>query len=281
MTCHNRRATTERCLQSLVAQEGLGDVRVQVFLVDDGSTDGTGDMVRARFPEVTVLEGSGDLYWTGGMAMAEDAAWATRPDFLLWLNDDVVLLPGAVRELLDVSTETDGRAVVVGSLRATEAEEQTYGGFRVPDLKNPFQHYRVPPDGTLQQVDTMHGNVVLVPRAVREVVGGLDTRFPHNMADTDYGHRTRRAGFDVTMCRGYVGMCDRDPTRQMWRQNELPLRARWRLVTSKKVFPPRARWAFVRRYCGWKAMPQFFSPYADALFPGRTLKLPLGRHRPH
>lgn len=273
MTCFNRHESTARCLGSLYAQEGIDDVQVNVYLVDDGCTDGTGQMVRDTFPKVNVLQGSGDLCWCGGTAMAEEAAWPTRPDYLLWLNDDVVLFPSAVRELLDTAAETNNRAVVSGSMREMDSPTQAYGGFVVPNKRKPFDHHRVEPDGTVKQVDTMHGNVVLVPREVRQHVGGLDTRFPHNMSDTDYGYRTRRAGFDVVICRGYVGTCERDPARQAWRDPSVPLRTRWNLVRSKLVFPPRARWAFVRKYCGWRAILEFPSPYVDALFPRRRVHL--------
>jgi GT2 family glycosyltransferase len=107
MASHNRRDTTLACLRSVASQVGA-NVTLRVYLVDDASTDGTASAVRAEFPEVAVLDGSGDLFWSGGMRVAQEAASDAEPDFLLWLNDDVVLASGAVTTLL--TTHEDLRA---------------------------------------------------------------------------------------------------------------------------------------------------------------------------
>ena len=46
MTCHNRRDTTVACLEALMRQEAIDDVRLQVYLVDAGSTDGTVEAIK-------------------------------------------------------------------------------------------------------------------------------------------------------------------------------------------------------------------------------------------
>ncbi len=60
---HNRKATTLQCLKSLsrIDAEGLD---IHVVVVDDGSTDGTGDAIRAEYPEVEVVRGDGSLWVT-------------------------------------------------------------------------------------------------------------------------------------------------------------------------------------------------------------------------
>ena len=68
MTCHNRKESTLRCLRGLPSD-------LDVFLVDDASTDGTSDAVREvsraeRDGRVEVREGNGSLYWAWGMALA-------------------------------------------------------------------------------------------------------------------------------------------------------------------------------------------------------------------
>ena len=122
MTCHNRRETTLRCLRRLEAQqlpEGWG---IRTYLVDDGSSDGTSEAVRASHPDVVVLPGSGELYWTGGMVTADRAAMASRPDHLLWLNDDVELTDGAITMLIDSAHATRSEAIVVGTTHRSRYE---------------------------------------------------------------------------------------------------------------------------------------------------------------
>ena len=89
MTCHNRREQSVSCLERLQSQTVQADI--EVFLVDDGSNDGTTDAIRKRFPSTHLLHGDGSLYWAGGMRMAMEAAIPGRFDFYLWLNDDTKL----------------------------------------------------------------------------------------------------------------------------------------------------------------------------------------------
>ena len=102
MTCFNRREQTLRCLDLLFAQTELPRVRLEVFLVDDGSRDGTADAVRARFRSVHVIAGSGNLYWNGGMRVAFAEAMKRGFDLYLWLNDDTLLFPTALESMLAV-----------------------------------------------------------------------------------------------------------------------------------------------------------------------------------
>ncbi len=60
ITCFNRRELTLRCLRSLFAQRTPDGYALNVFLTDDGCSDGTGDAVRRVFPQVAVLAGDGD-----------------------------------------------------------------------------------------------------------------------------------------------------------------------------------------------------------------------------
>ena len=54
MTCYNRHQSTLSCLEALYNQS-VDDVKLDVYLVDAGCTDGTGEAVRGRFPEVKVI----------------------------------------------------------------------------------------------------------------------------------------------------------------------------------------------------------------------------------
>jgi len=70
LTSFNRRTKTLQCLSELAKQLLPKGHRIEVFLVDDRSSDGTGDAVRREFPSVNLIEGTGALYWCGGMRLA-------------------------------------------------------------------------------------------------------------------------------------------------------------------------------------------------------------------
>lgn len=103
MTCYNRRQKTLDCLEALRKQELLPNLVVQVYLVDDGSTDGTGEAVKAAYPGIKVLQGNGNLFWNGGMRLAFSEAMKSDYDYYLWLNDDTLLYPRAIQSLLATS----------------------------------------------------------------------------------------------------------------------------------------------------------------------------------
>ena len=91
LTCHNRRQKTLEGLRRLALCELPDGVTTRVIVVDDGSTDGTSDALAREFPSATVIQGDGLLFWNGGMRRAMQVALQSECDYMLWLNDDVLL----------------------------------------------------------------------------------------------------------------------------------------------------------------------------------------------
>lgn len=210
MTCHNRRELTVRCLESLRAQ--TDDANISLFLVDDGSSDGTAEAVRAAWPDAHVIPGNGSLFWNGGMRLAWDtAAQADGFDHYLWLNDDVVLEPGAIARLLREAAELagpDGAIIVAGSTRGPQGDEVTYGGQQRPDARRPLRLTVVPPGPTPIPVESVSGNIVLVSAAAFARLGNLSPAFVHIFGDLDYGLMARAAGIPVYAGSGFFGECE-------------------------------------------------------------------------
>jgi GT2 family glycosyltransferase len=266
VACHDRRETTLRCLRALFSQEGLPiGAAIVAVIVDDGSTDGTADEIIRNFPDAHVVRASGDLFWAAAMALGErEATQAFSPQFLLWLNDDVELHPGALRTMLATYEVLDAEArpgIVVGAVLDPETKVVTYSGVRRVD-RHPLHYELVRPDGRLNEADTLNGNVVLVPHGVHATVGGIDGRFAHAQADFDYGLRARKEGFSVVVAPTAVGTCRRGGQEGTWRDQSLPVGRRWRLVFSQKGMPPRSYARYLRRH-GGRAWPLWWiSSYA-------------------
>ena len=134
ITSHNRRETTIACLNALFTQKLPQGVSCKVYLVDDGSSDGTGGAVSERYPSVNVIKGNGHLYWCGGMRLAWHEAFKRDYDYYLWLNDDTFLHTKGIYVLLNTLKEiiqhNGSRSIIVGSVCDPQTGLMTYGGIR-------------------------------------------------------------------------------------------------------------------------------------------------------
>lgn len=264
LTSFNRCAVTLKCLEKLFEQEHPG-LELEVFLVDDASSDGTVEAVTNRFPQVHLERGSGDLYWNRGMYKAFENALQHRFDYYLWLNDDTILHEGAIG-LLIVTAEALERqgvpAIVTGSTRDSRTEAVTYGGIEWRSRWLPPMFRRVNPDPEVPVLcATMNGNCTLIPHAITNAIGNLDSHFQHNFGDLDYGLRATEAGFAVYLAPGYIGDCSENPNAGTWMDTSLPLRLRWKLMQSPKGSPWREWSYFAKRHMGPLWLLYAVSPY--------------------
>lgn len=93
----NHREDTEACLASLAL---LDYPALSLILVDNGSTDDTIGVVRARFPSVRVIENGANLGFAEGNNVGIRSAMEAGADFVLLLNNDTLVDPGLVGELV-------------------------------------------------------------------------------------------------------------------------------------------------------------------------------------
>lgn len=273
LTCHNRREKTLGCLASLFRQGAPKGNILQVYLVDDGSTDGTAAAVRSKYPSVNLIPGDGTLYWNGGMRRAFIAAKKNDPDFFLWLNDDVTLYKDTLIRLLSTCNELFAAGqeapIVVGTMQDPEILEPSYGGVRHYSRWHPMKYRLVPPTEHPQPCDTFNGNCVLVSRNAAKRVGNLDPAFTHNMGDFDYGLRAGRLGCSCWVAPEFVGLCRRGGTEGTWHDPRSPLIRRWQSLRDVQGFPPKEFRVYLRRHAGRLWFFYWLCPYL------RTLILPL------
>lgn len=270
-TCHNRREKTLKCIAALTACDSPSNVKLEVLIVDDGSTDGTAAAIAARFPFVRVIRGTGSLYWNGGMHLAMTEAMRGCPDYYLWLNDDTYLFGHGLADLLlqaEALKAKHGPVIVVGSTLDEATRRTTYGGRVRTRAFRPLYYDLLEPGEDARACETMNGNCVLIPQAVAAAIGPIEPRFVHGMGDWDYALRARKAGFGVWLAPGHVAACTDDATQVAATAPVDSLRTVWRQVTGPKGYPLVAWTTFVRRHTGPLWPLYWLMPYAKALRRG-------------
>ena len=190
---HNRLATTLACLHRL-RRQGVFGWAVPI-VVDDGSTDGTGDAIRLEFPDVELLPGNGKLFWTGATELGMRRAVERDAEFVFWLNDDCEPQPGALAALLAAARER--HAIAGGVCVLPRSGQAVYGGFKKG--RRELEFVSAAP-GEVTACDALNGNLVCVPRAVIDAIGFPDGRgLPHASGDTDYTLRATERGQAVLL----------------------------------------------------------------------------------
>lgn len=270
MTCHNRKVKTFACLEALFQNPLPEGCSLDVFLVDDGSTDGTEQAVRGRYPQVNIIKGDGNLFWNGGMRVAWEAALnANNFDCFLWLNDDTLLTSGAISDMLITAKEHFG--IIVGSCHDFETGVWTYGGRATADGKKTLAGTPVLPGSTVQRCQQINGNVVLVPKTVVDRIGILSDRFTHAIGDFDYGFRALDAGIPLIVPPNYQATCSSNPM-PAWCNPATPFRKRLALFNKPKGIHFSEFMVFCYRHFGLNSILIGAKVIMRLLFPGLWLK---------
>ena len=264
LTVFNRRETTLRCLEELFSQtKGLED-EFDVFLTNDGCTDGTPEAIRERFPQVHIVEGDGNLFWNRGMIAAWEAAVKHgKYDFFLWLNDDTILKEDAIARLMKYGKETKGESCIVGSCHAVgDPETLTYGGL----ANRKWRLY--PSDTELKACKSFNGNVVLIPYKIYETIGMNDAHYHHSGGDFDYGYTATRAGFTNYIAPGYYGIVNRHERIPKWTDPKLSLKQRWKDFKSPVGACPNEHFYFNMKNVNiFRAVRCYISCHIHVLLP--------------
>ncbi len=267
ITVFNRKEITLKGLKSLyIAIHSLGnDYNFDIYLTDDGCTDGTRDAVKEKYPQVIVVKGNGQLFWGGGMNLAWETALESKRlyDYYLWYNDDSDIFPDALQTMFDsVSRDT----VVTGAFRNHEGNV-SYGGKTENDQL-------IVPNNQLQEIVKMNGNLVLIPHDVFLSVGLIDKIYIHGGGDFDYGYRVREKGFKVLLSPKYVGIAERhDEFIPRYCNKEISFSKRWTILHNP-MNSPKIHFRFnLKRGGVLKSIVYLIICYVGVCFPSLYVKV--------
>jgi GT2 family glycosyltransferase len=197
---HNRQS----CVQSILTQIQAQTLKVShlenivLIVVDDGSTDGTKELIQRNFPTVHLLEGDGSLWWTGAIVKGmEYAVVNLNTDYVVWLNDDISISDDFICNLLSICGSSKYKETIVGGIvrDKTYSDWIVYSGLR---CGKPIRHINDFSSSTELDVDALSGNIVVIPKAVIDKIGMPNaTKFPHHGGDYEFIKLAKENGFRV------------------------------------------------------------------------------------
>jgi GT2 family glycosyltransferase len=204
---YNVRGELGTCLQSLVGN--TAPYRTEIVVVDNASTDGTQEMLRASWPSVKLIEAGANL----GFARANNVGIrATSSEFVLLLNPDTVVPPGAVAALIrGLAVHPDGAAAGPRLVDDKGSPELSFGWTIGPlgELRQKIlgrlyarrvrQVVRVVQRWSREAGprEWVSGACMLLRRADLEAVGLLDERYFMYTEDVDLCVSLRRRGRSI------------------------------------------------------------------------------------
>ena len=226
---YNARADLERCLESITAHPP--GVPHEIVVVDNQSTDGSTAAVR-RWPEVKVIDAGGNL----GFARANNIGIrATSGVFLLLLNSDTIVPPGAIDRLVAAlarhpDTAVVGPRLVDGQGRAELSFGPMLGPFSELWRKLSNRPRIVERATRLPHTpDWVTGACLLVRRQDAEAVGLLDERYFMYTEDVDFCAAIRARGRKIRFTpevefvhlRGRSAATAPEATRRAYRRSQV------------------------------------------------------------
>jgi len=141
----NVRDLLAQCLTSIFDELArTPDTSATIWVVDNASNDDSVEMVTSQFPEVRVIANASNLGFAAANNQALRAAGFESdmpaeelPDYVLLLNPDTTLLPGALHNWLDIASQCTHAGVIGGALQYPDGSFQ-HSAFEFPTLKQIF-----------------------------------------------------------------------------------------------------------------------------------------------
>jgi len=195
---HNRVDFTRGCLAALKNQRAKD---FAVIVIDDGSTDGTAEMIKKDFPDVILLSGNGSLWWSGATNVGIKEALHRGCRWILTLNDDTVPEPDFITAMSFWAKEKPTSLLGAFAIDI-ETKAPVYGGERINWLTASYTSLLNILDREqwkgIHPVTHFPGRGLLIPSFIFDKIGLFAADiFPQSGADDDFTHRAIRAGFPV------------------------------------------------------------------------------------
>jgi N-acetylglucosaminyl-diphospho-decaprenol L-rhamnosyltransferase len=211
----NARDFLRECLDSIYGETSPSAVDFEIFVVDNGSDDGSADMVAADFPSVRLIRNSQNLGFPKANNMAlERILKEGRSDLITLVNSDIVIEDRAIEKMAACLNANPGIAAVGPAFFLPDGRFQVGTGGYLPTAWTMFNYFsflfKVFPQRArglfieqaaftgkeeLVPVEWLSGGCLTIRRAAVERIGLLDEDYFFYAEDLSWGRRMKREGF--------------------------------------------------------------------------------------
>jgi GT2 family glycosyltransferase len=195
---YNRIKFTRNYLKALESQT---DKNFKVIIIDDGSTDGTSEMIEKEFPNVILLKEKGNLWWAEATNIGVRYALINDAKYIMTLNDDTIPTPDYIKQMIFWSKQKPN--VLLGAFALNIATNKSfYGGeklnWKSGKFENILESVSVSKQYGLYKTNTFPGRGLLIPVVVFKEIGLYDSHnFPQTYADIDFTARANFANYEI------------------------------------------------------------------------------------
>ncbi len=196
----NRREDTLSCIESLLNSTYSNH---KVIVLDNRSTDGSIDAIRIAFPSVQIIDLLSNMGYAGNNNVGIKAAIAQKADWIFILNEDTILHPECIKELVKFG-ESDEKIGIVGPLVYHHDEpdciqsaggklDQYWDSWHIAQNQSDIGQIVLP-----HTVDFISGCAIMVRNAIIKQIGLIDERFFLYKEEAEWCLRARKSGWRVT-----------------------------------------------------------------------------------
>ncbi|MBN2272720.1 MAG: glycosyltransferase family 2 protein [Bacteroidales bacterium] len=203
---YNHLSFTKQALADL--SSALKDIQEPLFpviIIDDGSSDGTGEWININYPDVHLLQGDGNLWWSGAVNMgARYALESLKADFILLWNNDINFDGCYFRNLIRIIKENNNDTIIGSKILVEEQPDIIWsmGGYFNPvSGKHGMVGYFKKNEEVYKKVfeaDWLTGMGTIIPGQIIEKLGYWDNiNFPQYSGDSDFTYRAKLKGHKI------------------------------------------------------------------------------------
>ncbi len=254
--CHNGWPYTKLCLSSVLKSDYPN---FHIIVVDDGSTDSTSEYIAKEFQNVEVLKGDGNLWWSGSMNLGIREAIKKQTEYVLVLNNDVVIAPDALSALMNCAKENPHAVIgsMVYELNHSNLIWSAGGTMKWPwpgEIQLGIGEIDNGQYNEIRNVKWAPGMGTLIHREILLQLNLYDDlNMPQYIADVDFCLRSEQASYPVLITPKSKIFNNSDNTGGIKKEKR---KIKW--IEFKEIFTSlrspdylRARLIFMFRHCPW------------------------------